>query len=296
MAADCSVPARRDLSPQRRRAAAARPALRQIKRGRADAGGLHCGMMAAFAARTHPMSLQPTDIRALAFDIFGTVVDWRSSIIREGQALQQRLGETTPVDWPALADAWRAGYRPAMARVAAGELPWTPIDGLHRQILDALLPRFGLAALAEADREQLNRAWHRLSPWPDSVAGLTRLRTRFITATLSNGNVSLLVDMAKAAGLPWDCVLSAELFGRYKPDPAVYRGAARLLGLAPAQLMMVAAHPSDLVAAQQAGLRTAYIPRPAEHGPGGWMEPVGDAVFDFVAADFGALASQLGIA
>ena len=234
------------------------------------------------------------EIRALAFDIFGTVVDWRGSLIREGQALQRRLGVVA--DWPALADAWRAGYQPAMARVASGELPWTTIDVLHRQILDGLLPRFGLLALPDDERDQLNRAWHRLAPWPDSVAGLARLRTRFVTTTLSNGNVALLVNMAKLAGLPWDCVLSAELIGRYKPDLAVYRGAARLLGLAPDQVMMVAAHPSDLAAAQQAGLQTAYIPRPDEHGPGGWMEPVGETVFNITAPDLGALATQLGIA
>ena len=238
------------------------------------------------------------DLRALTFDIFGTVVDWRSSIIAEGQALQQRLGlaATAAVDWPALADAWRAGYQPAMARVARGELPWTNIDGLHRQILDGLLPRFGLAALDEAERQHLTLAWHRLTPWPDSVAGLTRLRTRYTTSTLSNGNVSLLVEMAKRAGLPWDCVLSAELIGCYKPDLAVYRGAARLLGFEPGQVLMVAAHPSDLAAAQRAGLKTAYIPRPAEFGPGGPMEPVGDTVFDIVAPSLGALADQLGIA
>jgi len=240
------------------------------------------------------MSFQPELIRALAFDIFGTVVDWRSAIIRDGQALQQRLGLAT--DWPALADAWRAGYYPAMAEVASGALPWTHIDGLHRRILDGLLPRFGLDALSEAERDAFNRVWHRLDPWPDSVAGLTRLRSRYTLTTLSNGNVALLVNMAKRAGLPWDCVLSAELIGKYKPDPAVYQGAARLLGLAPDQVMMVAAHPSDLAAAQQAGLRTAYIPRPDEHGRGGWMEPVGDRVFDLVAPDLGALASQLGIA
>ena len=234
------------------------------------------------------------DVRALAFDIFGTVVDWRGSLIQEGRQLQARLG--LAADWPALADAWRAGYQPAMDRVRRGELPWTPIDSLHRQILDSLLPRFGLAALDEAEREHLNRAWHRLQPWPDSVAGLTRLRRRYTLATLSNGNLSLLVAMAKAAGLPWDCVLSAELFGRYKPDAEVYLGAARLLGLAPAQVMMVAAHPSDLAAAQRAGLKVAYIPRPAENGPGGPMEPVADTVFDVQAPNLEALASALGLA
>ena len=269
-------------------------ALRQIKRSNAprrhrpEIGLLHHGVMNTLA----------TDIRALSFDIFGTVVDWRSSIIGEGQALQQRLGAAAgaPADWPALADAWRAGYFSTMKQVAKGDLPWTNIDGLHRLILDELLPRFGLAHLPEAEREHLNRAWHRLAPWPDSVAGLTRLRRRYVLATLSNGNMALLVNMAKHAGLPWDCVLSAELFGRFKPDPEVYRGAARLLDLAPGQVMMVAAHPFDLAAAQRAGLKTAYIPRPAERGPGGWMEPVGDTQFDIVAPDLGALATQLGIA
>jgi 2-haloacid dehalogenase len=235
----------------------------------------------------------PSEIRALVFDVFGTVVDWRSSVIAEGQALGQRLG--LAADWPALADEWRAGYFRSMARVAKGELPWTTIDALHRQVLDDLLPRFGLAALDEAERDHLNRVWHRLAPWPDSVAGLSRLRQRYVTATLSNGNVALLVNMARHAGLPWDCVLSAELFGRFKPDPEVYLGAARLLGFTPPQLMMVAAHPSDLAAAQRAGLKTAYIPRPDERGPGGWMEPVGETVFDVVAPDLGALASQLGV-
>ena len=238
-----------------------------------------------------PTALQ--DIRALAFDIFGTVVDWRGSLIHEGRQLQARLG--LAADWPALADAWRAGYQPAMDKVRRGAQPWANIDTLHRQILDELLPRFGLAALDETERDHLNRAWHRLQPWPDSVAGLTRLRRRYTLVTLSNGNLSLLVNMAKAAGLPWDCVLSAELFGHYKPDAEVYLGAARLLGLAPSQLMMVAAHPSDLAAAQRAGLSVAYIPRPAENGPAGLMEPVADTVFDVQAPSLAALASILGL-
>ncbi|HSW04805.1 haloacid dehalogenase type II [Aquabacterium sp.] len=230
-------------------------------------------------------------VRALVFDIFGTVVDWRSSLIREGQALGQRLG--LAADWPAFADAWRAGYRPAMARVSRGELPWINIDGLHRLILDELLPRFGLESLPETERDALNRAWHRLDPWPDAVPGLTQLRQRFVLSTLSNGNVALLVNMAKRAGLPWDCVLSAELIGRYKPDLEVYRRAAQLLGFAPEQVLMVAAHPSDLMAAQQAGLKTAYIPRPAEHGPGGWMESTAGCRFDWQAPDLPALAQHL---
>ena len=227
-------------------------------------------------------------VRALCFDIFGTVVDWRTSIIREGQLLQQRL-DLQAQDWPAFADAWRAGYQPAMQEVRSGALPWTDIDGLHRRILNRLLAARGLT-LAEDDAAGFNRVWHRLIPWPDSVAGLYRLKqTRTITS-LSNGNVALLVNMAKHAGLPWDTVLSAELFQHYKPDPEVYRGAARMLGLQPAQVMMVAAHPSDLRAAAACGLRTAYVPRPLEHGPGGWMEASTAGEFDVVAKDFLALA------
>ena len=227
-------------------------------------------------------------IKALVFDVFGTVVDWRGSIIREVQAAWPQ------VDAPAFADAWRAGYVPAMDRARRGEIAWTHIDGLHRVILDEIRTRFGLADLREAEIDHLNRVWHRLDPWPDAVSGLQRLKAKHVIATLSNGNVALLVDMAKHAGLPWDCVLSAELFQHYKPDPEVYQGAARLLGVARDELLMVAAHPGDLRAAQRAGLRTAYVPRPLERGEGGTLEPVGDAVFDFTAADFNALAAQLG--
>lgn len=230
-------------------------------------------------------------IRALAFDVFGTVVDWRGSLIREGELLSKKHG--VRADWAAFADAWRAGYHPAMDRVRKGELPWTHIDKLHRMILDGLLEKFSLSRLGEDVIENLNRAWHRLAPWPDAVPGLSRLRGRYVLATLSNGNVSLLVDMAKNAGLPWDCVLSSELFAHYKPDPEVYRGAARLLDLAPQELMMVAAHPSDLKAAQREGLKTAYVPRPLEYGPQSSLAPH-DGRFDFTASDFLDLAAQLG--
>ena len=240
------------------------------------------------------MPFDPTSIRALCFDVFGTVVDWRSSVIAEGQALGQRLG--LQADWPALTDAWRRGYFSTMAQVARGELAWDTIDVLHRRVLDSLLPRHGLASLGEADRVHFNQAWHRLAPWPDTLAGMARLRQGYVLASLSNGNLSLLVAMAKHAGLPWDAVLSAELFGHFKPDLRVYGGAAKLLGLAPAQVMMVAAHPSDLAAAHAAGLKTAYIPRPSEYGVGGWMEAVGDTVFDTVAPSLEALADQLGCA
>ena len=230
-------------------------------------------------------------VKALVFDVFGTVVDWRGSVIRDGQALGAVRGLV--VDWPAFADAWRAGYQPAMARARRGEIAWTNLDGLNRAILDGLVPRFGLESLSPADLDHLNRVWHRLDPWPDALAGLRRLKARFTIATLSNGNVALLVAMAKRARLPWDCVLSAEMFRHYKPDPEVYLGAAAWLGIPPAQLMMVAAHPSDLDAAARAGLMTAYVPRPLEHGPAGAGEPAGEPRFDLVAADFGDLADRL---
>jgi 2-haloacid dehalogenase len=229
-------------------------------------------------------------VKALTFDVFGTVVDWRSSIIAEGRKLGRR--RKLAVDWAAFADAWRAGYRPAMDRVRRGELPWTNIDGLHRRILDELLERFKIAGLDEAETVDLNRAWHRLAPWKDSVSGLKRLKRKYVVATLSNGNVALLTNMAKHAGLPWDCILSAELIGHYKPDPETYLGAARLLGLEPAQVMMVAAHPDDLDAAASSGLRTAFVRRAMEFGAKADVAPA--PRFDFNARDFVDLARQLG--
>jgi 2-haloacid dehalogenase len=199
-------------------------------------------------------------LRVLAFDVFGTVVDWHGSIAREVTALG------LDVDGHRFALAWRAGYAPAMKRVASGELPWTKIDVLHRMILDELLERFGLDALDEAARQHLNRIWHRLDAWPDSVQGLLRLKRRFTICTLSNGNLGLLSDMAKHAGLPWDCLLSAEVFRKYKPDPATYLGVADVFDVQPHQVMMVAAHESDLHAAHALGLRSAYVERPFEYG------------------------------
>lgn len=199
--------------------------------------------------------------KVLAFDVFGTVVDWYGSIAREAQALGVDGGE--------FALAWRAGYVPAMQRVRSGELGWTKIDDLHRMILNDLLPRFGLTHLDEAQRVQLNRLWHRLDAWPDTVAGLTRLKQRFTICTLSNGNLGLLTNMAKHAALPWDCVLSAEVFRAYKPDPATYLGVADVFGLQPSEVMLVAAHQDDLAGARACGLQTAYIERPLEFGPKG---------------------------
>ena len=231
-------------------------------------------------------------VQALVFDVFGTVVDWRASIIREGQLLAARKGYE--VDWGEFADRWRSGYGPAMNKVRTGELPWTRIDDLHRMILDELVVEFDLSGMTEAELDHFNRAWHRLSPWPDTVAGLHRLKSRYIIATLSNGNVSLLTNMAKNAGLPWDAVLSAELAGHYKPDPEAYLKAADLLGLPPEQVMLVAAHPGDLRAAARTGLRTAYVIRPLERGPGRPVDRNPDGEFDYTAEDFLDLARQLG--
>lgn len=228
------------------------------------------------------------DTQVLAFDIFGTVVDWHGSIVREMQLLYPEI------DGNAFALAWRAGYQPAMARVRSGELGWTRIDDLHRMILDSLLPSFGLSHLSEDARVHLNRVWHRLDAWPDSVAGLTRLKQRFTICSLSNGNLGLLTHMAKRAGLPWDCVLSAEVFRAYKPDPATYLGVANIFDLAPHQVMLCAAHHDDLAAARACGLRTAYIERPLEFGAAQVKDVRPQAGNDVHAPDLLALAEMLG--
>ena len=232
-------------------------------------------------------------VKALTFDVFGTVVDWRASITREGSKLGKELG--VRADWAAFADAWRAGYQPAMQEVRSGRLPWTNIDGLHRRILDRILAESGLDMLSAAQKDHLNRAWHRLRPWPDAVRGLKRLKKGYLITTLSNGNLSLLTNMAKNAGLPWDCVLSAELFHHYKPDREAYLGAAGMLGLEPHQVMMVAAHKSDLRAAQAAGLRAAYVLRPLEYGDPARKDLKPEKSFDINAADFIDLATKVGM-
>ena len=232
-------------------------------------------------------------VKALTFDVFGTVVDWRGSIIREGMTFGAARG--LHVDWASFADEWRAGYQPSMARVRRGELPWTNIDTLHRMILDALLVKYSITGLSEADKDHWNRVWHRLTGWPDALAGLTRLRSRYILATLSNGNVALLTNMAKYAGLPWDCILSAELAHHYKPDPETYQMAADLLGLRPEQVMMVAAHKGDLRAAQAVGLQAAFVTRPMEFGPERTPDLTPDPAFTINAVDFHDLAAQLGV-
>lgn len=235
------------------------------------------------------------EVKALIFDVFGTVVDWRGSIIKEGEELNRAKG--WQVDWGRFADEWRGRYVPSMQQVAKGELPWTKLDELHRMSLETLLPQFGLTALSEAEKEHLNRVWHRLLPWPDAVEGLQRLKQKYIIATLSNGNVSLLVEMAKFAGLPWDCVLSAELARAYKPDPRSYLSAVEFLSLTPAEVMMVAAHANDLEAAKGQGLKTAFVFRPLEYGPTPAHPPVmptTESGFDYLSTDFLDLAQQLG--
>jgi 2-haloacid dehalogenase len=231
-------------------------------------------------------------IKVLAFDVFGTVVDWRSSVIAEGEQLGKTKGLN--VDWAALADAWRAVYRPTLDRVRNGELPWTKLDVLHRMSLEEILQKFKIEGLSEDEKARFNRVWHRLKPWPDSVPGLQRLKSRFVITTLSNGNISLLTNMAKHAGLPWDCILSAENIHHYKPDREVYLLVPGLFDLKPEEVMMVAAHEHDLQSAQRYGLRTAFVHRPLEHGPGKAAAIPTAGKYDVVAKDFLDLAGQLG--
>ena len=253
--------------------------------GRATASG-----RAQSTGRPDP---QLASVKALVFDTFGTVVDWRTSVTREVEELAKRKGLV--LDGAKFADAWRAGYAPSMDRVRNGELPWTKLDGLHRMILDKILIDFGIAGLSEAETAALNRAWHRLRPWPDAVAGLARLKKKFILAPLSNGNISLMTDLAKYAGLPWDCILGAELVRHYKPDREVYQSAADILDLKPADVMMVAAHLGDLRAAKAVGLRVAFVVRPLEYGPNRKPDLEADSSIDIAAKDFNDLAAQLGV-
>jgi 2-haloacid dehalogenase len=231
-------------------------------------------------------------VKALVFDVFGTVVDWRTSVAREVDLLAKRKGLT--VDGAKLADAWRAEYAPSMNRVRSGELGWTRLDDLHRMVLDKILADFRITGLSDAEKSALNRAWHRLQPWPDVVAGLTRLKKKVVIAPLSNGNIALMTNLARHASLPWDCILGAELVRHYKPDREVYQSAADFLDLNVAEVMMVAAHLSDLRAAKGVGLRTAFVARPLEYGPGRTPDLTPDSSVDLSAKDFRDLARQLG--
>ena len=233
-----------------------------------------------------------TSIRAMFFDVFGTLVDWRTGVAREADRVLSPLGYS--LDWTAFADAWRAEYQPGMEEVRSGRIPFSKLDMLHRHNLERFMPRFGLTDLSKTVRHELTLAWHRLDAWPDVPAALKRLREKFLLAPVSNGNVSLMVDLARHNDLPWDAILGAEIAGDYKPKPRVYLAACEAFDLKPAQCMMVAAHSNDLAAAAACGLRTGHIARPGEYGPGtGERTPT--VPVDFAGSDLADLASKLGV-
>lgn len=231
-------------------------------------------------------------VRALFFDVFGTIVDWRTSVAREAEAILSTLGYS--LDWIAFADAWRGEYQPGMEEVRTGRIPFSKLDVLHRRNLVRLLPRFGLQNLSDEVLDDLTRVWHRLDAWPDVPAALARLKTKFMLAPVSNGNISLMVDLARRNQFPWDAILGAEVADDYKPKPRVYLAACEALDLPPAQCMMVAAHSSDLGAAAKCGLRTAHTARVNEYGPN-TGEPKPTVKVDFAAKDLADLAGMLGV-
>ena len=233
-----------------------------------------------------------TTVKALVFDVFGTLVDWRNSVAKQADELATAKGIT--IDSFKFADEWRGAYGPSMNKVRSGEIPWTNLDDLHRMTLDKLLPSFGFPDLTEQEKTHFNKAWHRLDSWPDSTPGLTRLKTKYVISPLSNGNVALLTNMGKYAGLPWDCVLSAETFKHYKPDSEVYQGAASILGLALDEVMMTAAHKNDLKRAKEEGLSTAFVPRPGEFGPDVPVDVTSEDYIDVYAESFNELAKKMG--
>jgi 2-haloacid dehalogenase len=228
---------------------------------------------------------------ALLFDTFGTIVDWRTSLTDELTVFGLKRG--IHADWTALVDAWREAYAPSMDKVRQGQRPWAKLDDLHRATLDRLVEKFGITGLSEAELRHINRGWHRLRPWPDSVSGLTRLKEQFIIAPLSNGNVSLLLNMAKYAGLPWDMIFGSDLFRHFKPDRETYLGACELLDLEPAQVMLCAAHNYDLRMAKSLGLSTAFIARPSEYGPTQCRDIEAEEAWDIIATSVENLADQL---
>jgi len=237
------------------------------------------------------MAVQDT-VEALLFDVFGTVVDWRGSIIADLTKFGAEKGIVA--DWAQFTDDWRGLYQPSMEAVRSGRRAWTILDVLHRESLEALLVKYGIAGLSEADKDHINRAWHRLEPWPDVVEGLRRLKSRYIIGTLSNGNVALLTRMAKNASLPWDVVLGAETARAYKPLPQAYLASAALLNVEPGKVMLVAAHNGDLAAAAGAGLRTAFVARPAEYGPRQNRDFKAERDWDVVADSFKDVAKAMG--
>ena len=232
-------------------------------------------------------------VKALLFDVFGTVVDWRTTVIREGEAISKTKG--IQVDWGKFADAWRKeGYLQQIFRIARGEQAYEKVDVLHRRKLDALLAEHKVTGLSASEITHFNCVWHRLLPWADAIPGLTRLRQKFLVAPLSNGDFILLTNMAKHAGLPWDCILSSDMFQKFKPNREIYLYAVKLLDLAPGEVMMVAAHVVDLEAARSAGLRTGYVDRPLEFGLCGVRESAPKTPFDVSSSSFIDLADKLG--
>jgi 2-haloacid dehalogenase len=236
--------------------------------------------------------MDTTNVKAFIFDVFGTVVDWRGSIIEQCENFGRVKG--IEADWPAFADAWRGRYRPYMNKVRTGELPWTNLDALHRMGLEEVLNEFEISGLSDDEKAEMNFFWHRLRPWADSVPGLYRLKNKYIIAPMSNGNIRLMTDMAKNGGIPWDCILGAEVARHYKPDPESYLTAVELLGMRPEQVVMTAAHQPDLLSAQKTGVKTAFVPRPMEHGPDRTPDPTPDPSFNVVASSFVDLAAKVG--
>ena len=233
-----------------------------------------------------------SQIKACIFDVFGTVVDWRGSMIEHCQNFGRIKG--IQADWEAFADAWRGKYGPYMNKVRTGELPWTNLDALHRMSLDEVLDEFEISGLSDEEKTEVNLFWHKLKGWPDSPPGLFRLKHKFIISPMSNGNIALMTNMGKYAGLPWDCILGAEVARHYKPDPESYLTAVELLGLQPEQVLMVAAHQGDLLSSAKVGLKTAFVPRPLERGPNNRPDPTPDPSFNVVATDFLDLATKVG--
>ncbi len=238
------------------------------------------------------MNTSQPAVKALFFDVFGTLVDWRMSVAREAELILRPQGFA--LDWVAFADAWRGEYQPGMEEVRSGRLPFSKLDVLHRRNLERFLPRFGVKNLSNAVLRELTLVWHGLDAWPDVPAALARIKRKFMIAPVSNGNISLMVDLARRNNFPWDAILGAEVAGDYKPKPRVYLAACAALDLAPAQCMMVAAHSNDLAAAAQQGLRTAHTARPDEYGPGN-AERAPTVPVDFAAVNLADLADKLGV-
>jgi len=231
-------------------------------------------------------------VKAICFDVFGTVVDWRTSVIEQCRSFGRE--KKLDLDWEAFVDRWRSCYRPGMDAVRRGSLPWTNVAGIHRAALEGLLDEYPIRGLSENEKLWLNRAWNRCAPWPDATPGLARLKAKYVLSTLSNADVAGLVEMAKGSGLPWDCILCAEFFRHYKPDAEVYLGAIELLGLPPEEILLVAAHNYDLRAARSHGMATAFVPRPREYGAGQTSDLRAEDDWDIVVGDFEELAAAMG--